>query len=81
MYASNYSTLQNSNGTFGGIIFRKIVYELLSAKGWTVGFVLYVSKQYKEQAKIENQIFSDIFIIKNIDVIIVSMIVRNLERA
>ncbi|PWG75781.1 hypothetical protein DF186_11065 [Enterococcus hirae] len=51
MYASNYSTLQNSNGTFGGIIFRKIVYELLSAKGWTVGFVHMYLNNIKNKLK------------------------------
>ncbi|EMF0283513.1 hypothetical protein KGD04_002846 [Enterococcus hirae] len=66
MYAPIYSALQNSNGASGGIVFRKTAYELLAAEGWTNGFVSYVSNQYKEQAKTENEIFSDVFIIKKI---------------
>ncbi|EOS8032458.1 hypothetical protein DQ171_RS12740, partial [Enterococcus hirae] len=66
MYAPIYSALQNSNGASGGIIFRKTAYELLAAKGWTEGFVAYVSNQYKEQAKAEGKTFSDVFIIEKI---------------
>ncbi|EPA0838150.1 ZmpA/ZmpB/ZmpC family metallo-endopeptidase, partial [Enterococcus hirae] len=66
MYAPIYSALQNSNGASGGIVFRKTAYELLAAKGWTEGFVAYVSNQYKEQAKAEGKTFSDVFIIEKI---------------
>ncbi|MEB8418513.1 G5 domain-containing protein [Enterococcus casseliflavus] len=66
MYAPIYSALQNSNGASGGIVFRKTAYELLAAKGWTEGFVPYVSNQYKEQAKTEGKTFSDVFIIEKI---------------
>ena len=66
MYAPIYSALQNSDGASGGIVFRKTAFELLAAEGWTNGFVPYVSNQYKEQAKAENQTFSDVFIIEKI---------------
>ncbi|WP_265183534.1 ZmpA/ZmpB/ZmpC family metallo-endopeptidase, partial [Enterococcus faecium] len=66
MYAPIYAGLQNSNGSSGGIIFRKSAYELLADKGWTQGFIPYVSDQYKEMAKAEKQTFSDQFIIGKI---------------
>ncbi|WP_200906397.1 ZmpA/ZmpB/ZmpC family metallo-endopeptidase, partial [Enterococcus faecium] len=66
MYAPIYAGLQNSNGSSGGIIFRKSAYELLADKGWTQGFIPYVSDQYKETAKTENKTFSDQFIVGKI---------------
>ncbi|OUZ27874.1 hypothetical protein A5806_002650, partial [Enterococcus faecium] len=66
MYAPIYAGLQNSNGSSGGIIFRKSAYELLADKGWTQGFIPYVSDQYKETAKNEKQTFSDQFIVGKI---------------
>ncbi|OQO55618.1 hypothetical protein BHG15_13205 [Enterococcus hirae] len=66
MYAPIYSALQNSNGASGGIVFRKTAYELLAAKGWTDGFVPYVSNQYKQDAQRQGETFSDVFIIKKI---------------
>ncbi|MCB2921889.1 G5 domain-containing protein [Streptococcus suis] len=50
MFAANFSALSNSNGSPGDIMFRRMAFELIAAKGYTDGFVLYASGQLSDLA-------------------------------
>ncbi|MEI4316077.1 ZmpA/ZmpB/ZmpC family metallo-endopeptidase [Streptococcus suis] len=50
MFAANFSTLSNSNGSPGDIMFRRMAFELIADKGYTDGFVPYASGQLSDLA-------------------------------
>ena len=50
LFSPIYSALSNPNGAPGDVMFRRIAYELLAAKGYHEGFVPYVSGQYSQEA-------------------------------
>ncbi|HEL2555508.1 TPA: G5 domain-containing protein [Streptococcus suis] len=50
MFAANFSALSNSNGSPGDIMFRRMAFELIAAKGYTDGFVPYASGQLSDLA-------------------------------
>ncbi|MEI4328702.1 ZmpA/ZmpB/ZmpC family metallo-endopeptidase [Streptococcus suis] len=50
MFAANFSALSNSNGSPGDIMFRRMAFELIAAKGYTDGFVPYTSSQLSDLA-------------------------------
>ncbi|WP_449456864.1 ZmpA/ZmpB/ZmpC family metallo-endopeptidase [Streptococcus suis] len=50
MFAANFSALSNSNGSPGDIMFRRMAFELIAAKGYTDGFVPYTSGQLSDLA-------------------------------
>lgn len=50
MFAANYSALSNPYGSPGDIMFRRIAFELIAAKGYTEGFIPYASGQLSDYA-------------------------------
>ncbi|WP_024410496.1 ZmpA/ZmpB/ZmpC family metallo-endopeptidase [Streptococcus suis] len=50
MFAANFSALSNSDGSPGDIMFRRMAFELIAAKGYTDGFVPYASGQLSDLA-------------------------------
>ncbi|HEL1907806.1 TPA: G5 domain-containing protein [Streptococcus suis] len=50
MFAANFSALSNSNGSPGDIMFRRMAFELIAAKGYTDGFVPHASGQLSDLA-------------------------------
>ncbi|HEM5287589.1 TPA: G5 domain-containing protein [Streptococcus suis] len=50
MFAANFSALSNSKGSSGDIMFRRMAFELIAAKGYTAGFVPYASGQLSDLA-------------------------------
>ncbi|MGQ7425532.1 ZmpA/ZmpB/ZmpC family metallo-endopeptidase [Streptococcus suis] len=50
MFAANFSALSNSNGSPGDIMFRRMAFELIAAKGYTDGFAPYASGQLSDLA-------------------------------
>ncbi|HFU3818674.1 TPA: ZmpA/ZmpB/ZmpC family metallo-endopeptidase [Streptococcus suis] len=50
MFAANFSALSNSNGSPGDIMFRRMAFELIAAKGYTEGFIPYASGQLSDYA-------------------------------
>ncbi|MGQ7596261.1 ZmpA/ZmpB/ZmpC family metallo-endopeptidase [Streptococcus suis] len=50
MFAANYSALSNPYGSPGDIMFRRMAFELIAAKGYTEGFVPYASGQLSDYA-------------------------------
>ncbi|HEL2576046.1 TPA: G5 domain-containing protein [Streptococcus suis] len=50
MFAANYSALSNPYGSPGDIMFRRMAFELIAAKGYTEGFIPYASGQLSDYA-------------------------------
>lgn len=59
MFAGNYSALSNPNGSPGDFMFRRMAFELIAAKGYTDGFLPYVSNQLSDYAMSQNSITYD----------------------
>ncbi|HFI0177362.1 TPA: ZmpA/ZmpB/ZmpC family metallo-endopeptidase [Streptococcus suis] len=59
MFAANFSALSNANGSPGDIMFRRMAYELIAAKGYTDGFVPYASGQLSDLAMEKGSIIYD----------------------
>ncbi|HFI0245437.1 TPA: ZmpA/ZmpB/ZmpC family metallo-endopeptidase [Streptococcus suis] len=59
-----YSALDNPTGAPGDLMFRRMAYELLAAKGYDEGFVPYVSNQLKTQAA--NGIVNDTLVLQHV---------------
>ncbi|HFI0107070.1 TPA: ZmpA/ZmpB/ZmpC family metallo-endopeptidase [Streptococcus suis] len=59
-----YSALDNPTGAPGDLMFRRMAYELLAAKGYDKGFVPYVSNQLKFQAA--NGIVNDTLVLQHV---------------
>uniref|UniRef100_UPI0026EEC2DB ZmpA/ZmpB/ZmpC family metallo-endopeptidase n=1 Tax=Streptococcus danieliae TaxID=747656 RepID=UPI0026EEC2DB len=45
-----YAALSNDKGAPGDLMFRRMAYELLAAKGYQAGFIPYVSNMYAQEA-------------------------------
>lgn len=65
MFAANFSALSNSNGSPGDIMFRRMAFELIAAKGYTDGFVPYASGQFSDLAMEKGSIIYDTWNKKN----------------
>ncbi|HEM5157235.1 TPA: G5 domain-containing protein [Streptococcus suis] len=65
MFAANFSALSNSNGSPGDIMFRRMAFELIAAKGYTDGFVPYASGQLSDLAMEKGSIIYDTWDKKN----------------
>ncbi|WP_327083772.1 ZmpA/ZmpB/ZmpC family metallo-endopeptidase [Streptococcus suis] len=65
MFAGNYSALSNPNGSPGDFMFRRMVFELIAAKGYTDGFIPYASNQLSDYAMSQNSITYDTWNKKN----------------
>ncbi|MDW8726459.1 ZmpA/ZmpB/ZmpC family metallo-endopeptidase [Streptococcus suis] len=65
MFAANFSALSNSKGSPGDIMFRRMAFELIAAKGYTDGFVPYTSGQLSDYAMSQNSIIYDSWNKKN----------------
>ncbi|MGT2741716.1 YSIRK signal domain/LPXTG anchor domain surface protein [Streptococcus plurextorum] len=50
MFSPIYSALSNANGAPGDVMFRRMAYELIAAKGYSEGFVPYASAQLSDYA-------------------------------
>ncbi|HFI0979922.1 TPA: ZmpA/ZmpB/ZmpC family metallo-endopeptidase [Streptococcus suis] len=59
MFAANFSALSNSKGSPGDIMFRRMAFELIAAKGFTDGFVPYASGQLSDLAMEKGSIIYD----------------------
>ncbi|WP_105136054.1 ZmpA/ZmpB/ZmpC family metallo-endopeptidase [Streptococcus suis] len=59
MFATNFSALSNSKGSPGDIMFRRMAFELIAAKGYTDGFVPYASGQLSDLAMEKGSIIYD----------------------
>ncbi|HEM6112975.1 TPA: G5 domain-containing protein [Streptococcus suis] len=59
MFAANFSALSNSKGSPGDIMFRRMAFELIAAKGYTDGFVPYASGQLSDLAMEKGSIIYD----------------------
>ncbi|MEG3277250.1 ZmpA/ZmpB/ZmpC family metallo-endopeptidase [Streptococcus suis] len=65
MFAANFSALSNSNGSPGDIMFRRMAFELIAAKGYTDGCVPYASGQLSDLAMEKGSIIYDTWNKKN----------------
>ncbi|WP_449462161.1 ZmpA/ZmpB/ZmpC family metallo-endopeptidase [Streptococcus suis] len=65
MFAANFSALSNSKGSPGDIMFRRMAFELIAAKGYTDGFVPYASGQLSDLAMEKGSIIYDTWNKKN----------------
>ncbi|MGQ7549642.1 ZmpA/ZmpB/ZmpC family metallo-endopeptidase [Streptococcus suis] len=59
-----YSALDNPTGAPGDLMFRRMAYELLAAKGYDEGFVPYVSNQLKSESP--NGIVNDTVVLQHV---------------
>ncbi|HEM2548266.1 TPA: G5 domain-containing protein [Streptococcus suis] len=59
-----YSALDNPTGAPGDLMFRRMAYELLAAKGYDAGFVPYVSNQLKSVSP--NGIVNDTIVLQHV---------------
>ncbi|MBM7319958.1 G5 domain-containing protein [Streptococcus suis] len=59
MFEANFSALSNSKGSPGDIMFRRMAFELIAAKGYTDGFVPYASGQLSDLAMEKGSIIYD----------------------
>ncbi|HEM5204444.1 TPA: G5 domain-containing protein [Streptococcus suis] len=59
-----YSALDNPTGAPGDLMFRRMAYELLAAKGYDEGFVPYVSNQLKSESP--NGIVNDTIVLQHV---------------
>lgn len=59
-----YSALDNPTGAPGDLMFRRMAYELLAAKGYDEGFVPYVSNQLKSESP--NGIVTDTVVLQHV---------------
>ena len=66
MYAPDYAAVQSSTSVSGGITFKKTAFELLAAKGWSDGFISYVTNKYAKDAKNDKKSLSDTYALAKI---------------
>lgn len=66
MYAPDYAAVQSSTSVSGGITFKKTAFELLGAKGWSDGFISYVTSKYAKDAKNDKKSLSDTYALAKI---------------
>ena len=66
MYAPDYAAVQSSTSVSGGITFKKTAFELLAAKGWSDGFISYVTNKYAKDAKNDKKLLSDTYALAKI---------------
>ncbi len=66
MYAPDYAAVQSSTSVSGGITFKKTAFELLAAKGWTDGFISYITNKYAKDAKNDKKSLSDTYALAKI---------------
>ncbi|HFR3977191.1 TPA: ZmpA/ZmpB/ZmpC family metallo-endopeptidase [Streptococcus suis] len=59
-----YSALDNPTGAPGDLMFRRMAYELLAAKGYDEGFIPYVSNQLKSESP--NGIVNDTVVLQHV---------------
>ena len=67
MYAPNYATGENTTGSPGGLMFKRMAWEMMAYKGYEDGFVPYASDKLQKEAKAAgNAELSDTYIIKSV---------------
>ncbi|MBP2623052.1 ZmpA/ZmpB/ZmpC family metallo-endopeptidase [Streptococcus oricebi] len=66
MLAPIYASGENATGSPGGLLFKRMAFELLAAKGYEGGFLPYVSNQYYKEAKEAGQELNDNYIVSKI---------------
>ena len=67
MYAPNYATGENTTGSPGGLMFKRMAWEMMAYKGFEDGFVQYASDKLQKEAKAAgNAELSDTYVIKSV---------------
>ena len=67
MYAPNYATGENTTGSPGGLMFKRMAWEMMAYKGYEDGFVPYASDKLQKEAKAAgNAELSDTYVIKSV---------------
>ena len=67
MYAPNYATGENTTGSPGGLMFKRMAWEMMAYKGYEDGFVQYASDKLQKEAKAAgNAELSDTYVIKSV---------------
>lgn len=66
LYTPDYAAVQSSTSVSGGITFKKTAFELLAAKGWSDGFISYVTNRYAKDAKNDKKSLSDTYALAKI---------------
>ena len=67
MYAPNYATGENTTGSPGGLMFKRMAWEMMAYKGYEDGFVPYASDKLQKEAKdAGNAELSDTYVIKSV---------------
>lgn len=67
MYAPNYATGENTTGSPGGLMFKRMAWEMMAYKGYEDGFIPYASDKLQKEAKAAgNAELSDTYVIKSV---------------
>ena len=67
MYAPNYATGENTTGSPGGLMFKRMAWEMMAYKGYEDGFVPYASDKLQKEAKAAgNTELSDTYVIRSV---------------
>ncbi len=67
MYAPNYATGENTTGSPGGLMFKRMAWEMMAYKGYEDGFVPYASDKLQKEAKAAgNAELSDTYVIRSV---------------
>ena len=67
MYAPNYATGENTTGSPGGLMFKRMAWEMMAYKGYEDGFVPYASDMLQKEAKAAgNAELSDTYVIRSV---------------
>ena len=67
MYAPNYATGENTTGSPGGLMFKRMAWEMMAYKGYEDGFVPYSSDKLQKEAKAAgNAELSDTYVIRSV---------------
>ncbi|MGT2718598.1 ZmpA/ZmpB/ZmpC family metallo-endopeptidase, partial [Streptococcus oricebi] len=73
-----YSALSNEKGAPGDIMFRRMAYELLAAKGYHEGFVPYVSNKFADQALAKGEVVWNDWYKKNLPLVSDKLVLENI---
>lgn len=66
MFQPNFSWLENPNWTIWGLMFRKVIFDLIAEKWWEEWVIPYATNKYKSEAEKSWQALSDTYIFKKI---------------
>lgn len=78
MFSPIYSALDNPTGLTGDIMFRRMAFELLAAKGYHEGFIPYISGKFNAQAEADNSYMYSGYYERNMPVVTDTHVFNNL---